>query len=211
MQQKRDTYKLEEWWHNHFFHKFSHFVILSHVSQFFTSLSYLWPSFFKGSCIFFLAFNALSMARPRWRSLWRCWMTISEPSGPGRPGKPQTMQDCSLEALTVFFKWFSYVFLDFLLALLRQRLSCSSQSRPIGSLDHGRKWMDSCSAWQRQVNAYESQLKLEEVATITVGRPKEKGLWRRLVRGKPPESYSIKANSCCDGKLKPWIKDDERM
>ncbi len=34
-----------------------------------------------------------------------------------------------------------YCSLDFLLALLRQRLSCSSQSRPIGEgLDHGRKW-----------------------------------------------------------------------
>lgn len=155
---------------------------------------------------FFLAFNALSMARPRWRSLWRCWMTISEPSGPGRPGKPQTMQDCSLEALTVFFKWFSWFSTRFVEAM-PQLLESVKADRQLGSWPK----VDSCSAWQRQVNAYESQLKLEEVATITVGRPKEKGLKRRLVRGKPPESYSIKANSRCDGKLKPWIKDDERM
>lgn len=185
-----------------FSHSFTGFTVFH---QFVISLTII----LQRQLHFFLAFNALSMARPRWRSLWRCWMTISEPSGPGRPGKPQTMQDCSLEALTVFssdflmFSWFSTRFVE----ATPQLLESVKADRQLGSWPK----VDSCSAWQRQVNAYESQLKLEEVATITVGRPKEKGLWRRLVRGKPPESYSIKANSCCDGKLKPWIKDDERM
>ena len=209
MQQKRDTCKLEEWWHNHFFHKFSHFVILSHVSQFFTSLSYLWPSFFKGSCIFF----GIQRSQHGQAKMEKSVTLLDDNLRTIRAGKARQAAnharlqpwgfDCFFQVIFLCFSWFSTRFVEATPQLL-ESVKADQQLR---------SWpkVDSCSAWQRQVNAYESQLKLEEVATITVGRPKEKGLKRRLVRGKPPESYSIKANSCCDGKLKPWIKDDERM